>query len=291
MSSALRRPPVPSPGAALLAAALAAGCSDDAPAAPAVDARADDAPAVDAAIDAPADAPATEWTGEFPLGFRYSGLSEPVGGYERAEITGNVGTVTLGGDPRPALVAQTVDWSSAGYRLVHLYATDADDLRVAFIYCRNGQTAGVYVEGLAAPIEYFEDVEHHPCEVLAGAHAVTARLRPFARLPEGFEPVVRATIAGPGISLDDHGAGRISLGGTDWDLTPYSWVDCDAARCGAPGWYEVHSLLRGPGGATGSVILYLMRDNPAQVRTSYGLRFDAPGPLPNTMFAASWTLL
>ncbi|MDO9016061.1 MAG: hypothetical protein Q8S73_10965 [Deltaproteobacteria bacterium] len=279
------------PSAALIAVALAAGCSDGAPAAPPVDAQTADAPTDAADADATADATAAEWTGPFPLDFHYSGLSEPVGGYERAEVTGNVGDLTLDGVARPALVAQTVDWSSAGYQLVHLYATDADDLRVAFIYCRNGQTAGVYLEGLTTSIQYFDDVTRHPCEVRAMQHTVTARLRPFRGLPEGFEPVVRATITGPGISLDAQGVGRITLGGADWDLTPYSWVDCTVALCGAPGWYEVHSLLRGPDGATGSVILYLMRDAPAQVRTSYGLRFDAPGPLPNTMFAAAWTLL
>lgn len=271
------------------AVALLAACSAESPT-PARDASVDapvDAPAEDVALDAPS----SPWNGPIELPFRYSGLSEPVGGYERAEVTDNVGTVTLEGDARPTLVAQTVDWSSAGYQLIHLYTTDANDLQVAFLYCRDGETAGVYVESLTQRIAYFDDATVHPCELTDGAHTVTSRLRPITGLPEGFEPVRRATVDGPGLTLDARGVGRITLGGLDWDLTPYSWVDCPDSMCGAGGWYEVHSLLRGPDGATGSVILYLLRGNTAQVRTAYGIRFDQPRHLPNTMYAASWSLL
>ncbi len=273
----------------LLAAALTAGCSDDAatPAVPLVDAQITDA--LDAS-DVTPDAPPTEWTGELTLPFRYTGLSEPASGYERADITDNVGTVTASGDARPTLAAQTVDWSSAGYQLIHLYTTDANDLQIAFLYCRGGQTAGVYVEGLTTALSYIPDATPHPCELSAETHSVTARLRPFVGLPDGFEPVRMATLDGPGLTLDAQGVGRISLGGIDWSLAPFAWVDCPDAMCGLGGWYEIHSLLRGPDGATATVILYLMRDNPTQVRTAYGLRLDAPAHLPNTMYSAPWTL-
>ena len=279
--------------AGAVAAALAAGCSGDAAAPAPVDAGAVvvDVPPVDAAMGSPDVAVAGTWAGSLQLPFHYTGISMPMGGYDRADIVDNVGSITFGGDDRPALVAQTVDWSSQGYQLVHYYSTDAHELTVAFLYCRGGHTAGVYVESLSAPITLFNDATVNPCAVTVGAHTVAARLRPFEGPPPGFEPVRMATIAGAGLSLDEQGVGRVTLGGIDWDLTPFSWVDCPAASCGGPGWYEVHSLLRGQGGATGSVILYLMRDNTMQVQTSYGLRFDVPGELPNTLFHVSWALL
>ena len=246
-----------------------------------------DALAADASGEA--DAMADLWVHTLEVPFHSTLDGETASEIQRVLLEDNLGTITVSSGERSAFAPQTVDWTAqTGYRLVHLYSTDVDDLSVAFVYCQDEEVVSIWYESLTTRLFQVRQAGVHPCTVTDGAHDIVVEQRPFERLPEGLTTVTGITIEGADVQLAEDGTGSIMLGGLTWTLVPFGYVDCLASLCGAPGWYEVHSLLRGEGGETGFVILYLMRDDTEAVRTGYGLRFDTLGTLPNVSLPAPW---
>ena len=274
--------------------ALCAACSEasDTHGDSALDLLPGDETPLDAGAEASDDTPLPEvWEGTFRVPFRSSLVAHTASELMAIDQTDNVGTVTVSDITRFAFSAQTVDWTQqTGYRLVHVFATDEENLDVAFVYCLGGRVDSVWYESLTSPMTNYADVGTHPCPVTTETHDIVVRARPLRRLPEGLNLVTGVTVHGADVEVTAEGMGSITLAGIAWTLVLFGYVDCPQSLCGAPGWYELHSLLRGPGGATAFDILYLMRDDTAHVRTSHGLRFDVPSNLPNVMLSATWSV-
>ena len=135
-------------------------------------------------------------------------------------------------------------------------------------------------------------------QAILAAHGITCSMSRRGNCPDGFNPSTRATVTGttspPGVVLGSDGTGHIEAketspetsGFQEWQMTAFGFVDCSA--CGNAGWYEVHVLLTGPGGAVGIATLYLLRDRPDMVQMSVGLRLDRPVSLATVNFPATW---
>jgi hypothetical protein len=253
------------------------------------------APSSDATV--PDDASSSEtgadasWSGPFALTFTSSLEATTTASFplQHLVLNDNLGTMTVS-VALPTFAPQTVDWTATtGYTLVHAYATEANNVHVSFVYCQNDRVATVWHESLDDTLGYATVATGQPCSVdTRRPQTIQVANEPFVGLPPGFAPVTGPTIVGDTVHLNADGTGTIVLGATTWTMYPFGLVNCPAAQCGAPGWYEVHSLLRADGGATAFVILYLMLDDTTHVRTGYGVRFDVPGALPNTMYTATW---
>jgi hypothetical protein len=281
------------PSHGLLAGSLLGGCVLLTACSPAPTAPTDaggDALMVDAAPEV--DAAAAQWVHTLEVPFHGTLDGETASEIQRVLLEDNLGTMTVSSGERNAFAPQTVDWTAqTGYRLVHLYSTDVDDLSVAFVYCQDDEVVAIWYESLTTRLFQVDQAGSHPCTVTDGAHDIVVEQRPFERLPEGLTTVTGVVIEGETVQLAADGTGTMTIGGLTWTLVPFGWVDCVASLCGAPGWYEVHALLRGESGETGFVILYLMRDDIENVRTGYGLRFDVLGTLPNVTLPAPWRFM
>jgi hypothetical protein len=173
------------------------------------------------------------------------------------------------------------------WTLAAVVATAADDVLVFYGYCQGGTVAGGwYYESLVDAVtpQSPGSPSVDTCMLTMMPTTADPSFVPFAGVPAGFQPIMRATVAGPKLQIQ-HGLGSAVFGADTWSVTAFAFVDC--SQCGGGGWYEVHSLLeRPPSVAFG--IFYLLIPMPGQVGFDYGITFDPPGLLPaNTAFPAT----
>lgn len=233
------------------------------------------------------------------IGFRLSGSFETNSPARRIELVDNLGSLTLGSETLPAIAPTTVAPASPSSNIVEIVATSERELAVVFLHCDGGRATEGRFESLGSPSTPFQITNGASCVIQTQEHEVQGTgLRPFVSPPDGFNPSTRATVTGttspPGVVLGSDGTGHIEAketspetsGFQEWQMTAFGFVDCSA--CGNAGWYEVHVLLTGPGGAVGIATLYLLRDRPDMVQMSVGLRLDRPVSLATVNFPATW---
>jgi hypothetical protein len=209
-------------------------------------------------------------------------------------LTAGVGTVEFQGQPAAAFYSVAAGAPGVDATVVYeVIAAQTDRLIWAFAYCAGTALYALYYETTDGVVSKQPSPATGTCSVAAGptteAVALPALdLSTIARV-RGFG------IAGSGIELDESGAGTIMLGAVQWPFYAFNAVDCTS--CGAPGWYELHTIMWfEPARAACLGILYLTNDNHTSEETSVGLSYtrclpdlsDLTGGF-SMQYAASWT--
>ena len=199
-------------------------------------------------------------------------------------ITSDTGTIALDGDVGQAALYNTEQFS--GFTIFGSVVVAPDRWSIAYPYCMNGALADVYAEPVG-PGGFTLLAASGSCASAATPTATAVDL-PGVTLaaPTG---VGGETVHGDQIELDG-GVGQIALGGEMLPAVVFDTVDC-STTCGAPGWYELHTLIWDEASAAATfVIVYLELDTPDSVQLSYALRLPTlDDPFHDAVYASTWT--
>lgn len=205
-------------------------------------------------------------------------------GLGEVSIGGNTGSITLGTEASRIALYNSVPFGS--YNIFGSIAVAPDRWTIAYPYCQNGSLVDVYAETVGGG-----GFQLRPA---TGSCSSQTRSTPTAVDLPGFTiatptPYGSATVHGPKLDLD-HGIGDIEQNGTRLPAVVFDTVDCSTA-CGAPGWYELHTLIWDDANQAATfVIIYLRLGMTDRVQLSYALRLPAlDDPFHDVVLEASWT--
>jgi hypothetical protein len=206
-------------------------------------------------------------------------------GVSKVDIRNRFGTVTLGGRPVSALVYKGIPWNSYSLVLYQALAVEPHSWTVFWFYCTGRALTYVYWESTTS-----SNINKEPmtgsCKSASTLH--TAVSWPAGSMPAPA-PVAGFSVHGAQIEISSAAPGHAALDGKTWMLYPYALVDCSKS-CGAPGWYELHSLLwDSETGETAYGIVYLITGQPHRVQLEYALELPMLGRPADVTFAADWS--
>ncbi len=200
------------------------------------------------------------------------------------------GTAVVLGDGTPALAYQITDWAAYGYTLLHVIAPEVDDLNVMYLYCTTAGLAWVWHEDWTLAMDF--ETGSGACTFAAASTAVTVPpLRTPESRPSASQLVEGFTLSGADVSYSI-GPGTIQWEGEAMDLFPFEVVDCstDCTADPADGWWELHSVVVGPGSGTCFGILYLIKSTPDRVQLGYPVCLDPVRIRADAWLDATWTV-
>jgi hypothetical protein len=204
-------------------------------------------------------APATDGTLRVPFDVAISGAAAPL--LDTAAIAHAVGPITVFGESQRSLVWIDQAWSGITLYFTLSIPDDGHAMNVTYFYCYGDDLGYVYALGFGEPLAGATATgkcprAETPIDAKVSLPALTALPEPVA---------TDIDVDGDAISIHD-GRGTLELGGATYDVTTFGTVDC--SDCGAPGWYELHSVLVGAGDACYGV-LYLFPDTPDTVQLGW----------------------
>ena len=228
---------------------------------------------------------ATDAVVSLPFGLNVNGNA---GGFVGAlSVTGNVGTIAVGGSSLAIAFYEKQPWPEFGYTLYQGLAVGASRWDVVWAYCDAGGLAYVWHEGMTGPaLDYL--AASGTCTDTDVATSTTVAL-PALSL-ETPTPIPGFTIDGDDLVLaDDGGSGLVTLDGDAFPFVVFGEVDCTA--CGGDGWWELHSVAWDEAAARATfVILYLDFAYPDSVLAAYARSLpDFGDPFGVVEFDATWT--
>ncbi len=203
----------------------------------------------------------------------------------KVDIHSRFGAVTLGGHVMSALVYRDIPWNSYSLVLYQALAVEAHSWTVLWFYCTGASLTYIYWESSTS-----SRINREP---MRGTCTTTGTTHANVSWPAGSMPAP-AVVAGfnvHGLHIDISGAapGHADLAGKTWWLYPYAFVDC-SKTCGAPGWYELHSLLWDSAtGESAYGIVYLITGQTHRVQLEYALELPTLGRPANESFNADWS--
>lgn len=200
------------------------------------------------------------------------------------DLVDGVGTIEIEGETQPVFVYERQPWPEQNYTLYQALAISDDGWTVLWFYCGETGLDAIYLESTdGIPLQTL--TAEGTCDVQLSGVEVELDLpgTEFAVLYNG-EPF---TIDGPEIAAVGGELGSVAIDGVDYVLAPFETVDC-SSDCGAPGWYEVHTLLWDPVALrVGFAIVYFEVDG--TVRMTYGITLpDLVDLVGDSFFEASW---
>jgi len=203
----------------------------------------------------------------------------------RVDIHSRFGAVTLGGKVMSALVYKDIPWNSYSLVLYQALAVEARSWTVLWFYCTGSSLTYIYWESPTS-----SRINREP---MKGTCTTTSTTHTAVSWPAGSmqAPAVVAgfSVRGAHIEIGSAAPGHADLDGKTWSLYSYALVDCSKG-CGAPGWYELHSLLWDSAtGETAYGIVYLITGQTHRVQLEYALELPTLGRPPDTSFDADWS--
>ena len=203
----------------------------------------------------------------------------------RVDIHSRFGAVTLGGKVMSALVYKDIPWNSYSLVLYQALAIEARSWTVLWFYCTGSSLTYIYWESPTS-----SRINREP---MKGTCTTTSTTHTAVSWPAGSmqAPAVVAgfSVRGAHIEIGSAAPGHADLDGKTWSLYSYALVDCSKG-CGAPGWYELHSLLWDSAtGETAYGIVYLITGQTHRVQLEYALELPTLGRPPDTSFDADWS--
>ena len=203
----------------------------------------------------------------------------------RVDIHSRFGAVTLGGKVMSALVYKDIPWNSYSLVLYQALAIVARSWAVLWCYCTGSSLTYIYWESPTS-----SRINREP---MKGTCTTTSTTHTAVSWPAGSmqAPAVVAgfSVRGAHIEIGSAAPGHADLDGKTWSLYSYALVDCSKG-CGAPGWYELHSLLWDSAtGETAYGIVYLITGQTHRVQLEYALELPTLGRPPDTSFDADWS--
>jgi len=203
----------------------------------------------------------------------------------RVDIHSRFGAVTLGGKVMSALVYKDIPWNSYSLVLYQALAIEARSWTVLWFYCTGSSLTYIYWESPTS-----SRINREP---MKGTCTTTSTTHTAVSWPAGSmqAPAVVAgfSVRGAHIEIGSAAPGHADLDGKTWSLYSYALVDCSKG-CGAPGWYELHSLLWDSAtGKTAYGIVYLITGQTHRVQLEYALELPTLGRPPDTSFDADWS--
>jgi hypothetical protein len=203
----------------------------------------------------------------------------------KVEIRSRFGTVSLGGRVLSALVYEKVPWNSYSLVLYQALAVEAHSWTVFWFYCKGASLTYVYWESTTSS-KVNRELMNGSCATTTTTHATVSWLAGSMPAPPR---VTSFSVHGANIEISPTAAGHVTAYGRTWVLYPYALIDC-SKNCGAPGWYELHSLLwDSDTGETAYGILYLITDQPHRVELEYALELPLVVRAANATFDADWS--
>ena len=203
----------------------------------------------------------------------------------KVDIHSRFGAVTLNGRVLSALVYKDIPWNSYSLVLYQALAIEAHSWTVLWFYCNGPALTYIYWETTAS-----SSVSREP---MKGSCTSTGARDAAVSWPAGSMEAPAAvsgfSIHGTHIDIGGAAPGRADLDGRTWSLYPYALVDCTKI-CGAPGWYELHSLLwDSQTHETAYVIVYLITGQPHHVQLEYALELPTLSRPTDATFDADWS--
>lgn len=203
----------------------------------------------------------------------------------RVDIHSRFGAVTLGGRVMSALVYRNIPWDSYSFVLYQALAVESHSWTVLWFYCKGSSLSYVYWESTTSSRINREPMKGS-CTSNGATHAAVswpAGSMPAPKVVAGF------SVQGTHIEISSAAPGHADLDGKTWSLYPFALADCTKS-CGAPGWYELHSLLwESKTHETAYGIVYLIIGQTHHVQLEYTLELPTLGRPADATFDAEWS--
>jgi hypothetical protein len=216
------------------------------------------------------------------FGIDISGTGSTV---SKVDIHNRFGAVTIGGRVMSALVYRDIPWDGYSLVLYQALAVEANSWTVLWFYCTASSLTYIYWESTTSSKLNREPVKGS-CTTTATTHANVSWPAGSMQAPwliSGF------SVHGVNIDIGGNSPGHAVLDGRTWSVYPYVVVDCSKG-CGAPGWYELHSLLwDSASGESAYGIVYLITGQTHRAELEYALELPTLGRPVDTSFEADWT--
>ncbi len=233
-------------------------------------------------------------TRSLTLDFDVAIQGEMTGTTMAISVTHNSGTLQIDGMAYPIVVYEQIPWKNFSLTLYQAIAVLADRWAVIWFYCNTvpSSPAGAmkltgieYEDTLGAPLARYEATG--TCS--ATMHLVSTQLSVPASTLAMASPVQGFALTGPTLSYEGLAPGLMTSGGRSWKVYPFNLVDC-SAKCGTPGWYELHSIFwDATGSETCFGIFYLRASDRTKVDLEYPICLPQGGGGLDTWYPSSWT--
>ncbi len=203
----------------------------------------------------------------------------------KVDIHSRFGAVTVGGRVLSALVYRDIPWNSYSLVLYQALAVDAHSWTVFWFYCTGSSLTYIYWESTTS-----SRINREP---MKGSCTSTTATTAGVSWPAGSMPaptvITGFSVHGARIEISSAAPGHADLDGRSWSLYPYALVDC-SKDCGAPGWYELHSLLwDSETHEAGYGIVYLITGQTHRVQIEYALELPTLTRPAAVTFDADWS--
>ena len=206
--------------------------------------------------------------------------------YGAVSVSGDVGTIDLGGGAAAGFVYATVN--EGAYTLYDGFAVSQASWDAFYLYCENAALADVYDERVGGHGMIYAAVSGGHCSASAVQTAAHVSLPAFSIATPA--PVGGYTVSGNGIEVGADGTGTLDIGATRMPLVVFDDVDCSA--CGGAGWYELHSIVWDAAQQRAVfVIVYLINGSATSVELAYARSLpDLGDPIGTRVVTATWTV-
>ncbi|MCP4089297.1 MAG: hypothetical protein GY746_05850 [Gammaproteobacteria bacterium] len=207
---------------------------------------------------------------------------------QAVEITDGVGYCDIEGERIPAIVYKAQYWDTFGINVFHTIAPTINELHVLYFYSAADTLQWVWHESYTQPLDY----ERASGTVIYDGQEISSmpELWCLETVPEDNQLVSGVSISGSQLNWSS-GLGTIEIDNQVYELYPFKLVDClDCGSNANDGWYELHSVLRGPQDEMEFGILYLHVDNPGVVNLHYRIQLCEMQLGTSVMYEADWVL-
>lgn len=204
------------------------------------------------------------------------------------EITDGFGYCYIEGDSIPAMVYDARYWEVYDLTVFHTVAPTRSELHVLYLYSAADTLRTIWHESYTNPLES----EQASGSVVYDERGIlsTPQLWCLEDVPADDQLVTGLTIAGPQLNWSS-GVGSIEIENQEYELYPFQLVDCiDCGETPDDGWYELHTVFRGPRGEMEFGILYLFADRPGLVKLYYRIQLCDLRLGDSSFYYAEWTL-
>ncbi len=204
------------------------------------------------------------------------------------EVQDGVGFCEIDGSFIPVTVYWAQSWDTYGLTVFHVIAPTEGELHVLYIYSAADTLQTIWHESFTHPLEY---------ESASGATSYTGHLvastpdlQCLGSVPSDGQLVAGVTITGPMLNWTN-GSGTIEIEQQEYGCYPFQLVDCsDCGATSTDGWFELHSIFRGPQDQIEFGILYLFVEEPRYVILHHRIQLCDLWLGPSTTYEADWSM-
>ena len=207
---------------------------------------------------------------------------------QAVEITDGVGYCDIEGERIPAIVYKAGYWDAFGINIFHAIAPTINELHVLYFYSAADTLRWVWHESYTQPLDY----ERASGIAIYDEQEISSmpELWCLEKVPEVDQLVSGLTISGSQLNWSS-GSGTIEIDNPVYELYPFQLVDC--IECGSTannGWYEVHSVFRGPQNEFEFGIFYLFVDDHGLVKLQHRIQLCELQLITRAQYDADWVL-